>query len=243
ARLQGNRAAVNAIEQLLRFVLEADLAALERIDQQLHGFPVVANQEVPGEVDTVQRQPEAPADLEVEQAERERHAGATIEDVVQERVARVVVCFRIAAEPFLLEQYTTHFLQHDERRGLVVEAITHALGQHVDAREVRLWQELRVLLGRDQQCCEGKVDVLVLLCDDSSEPRSWRRRRCGAHPDAAALASRSIDCRRAGSACRSRVTPWTSAVDAAFGNADSISAPPSWSMNTTLTRKPCTPVP
>src|SRR5690606_32627907 len=84
ARLQGNRAAVNAIEQLLRFVLEADLAALERIDQQLHGFPVVANQEVPGEVDTVQRQPEATADLEVEQAERERHAGATIEDVVQE---------------------------------------------------------------------------------------------------------------------------------------------------------------
>src|SRR5688572_30174575 len=87
--LQLHAATINAIEQLLRLVLETDLAILKRIDEQLDRFSIVPDQKVTRKVHALERQVQTPADLQIDDAQRDRYPELAIQHVVEERVTRI----------------------------------------------------------------------------------------------------------------------------------------------------------
>src|SRR5262245_32115185 len=114
------------------------------IDEKTKRFAFVAQQKVPGEVDAAQWQIQSPADLEKNDAECQRYPELAVENVVQKRIARIVIRFRVAAEPFLIEQQLADFVEHDWRRSLIVQPVLHLLGKKIEPVQVRLRHELRV---------------------------------------------------------------------------------------------------
>ena len=98
-------------------VLEADLAAVERIEQKVERIALVADEKGAGETHTLERQTEPPSDFENYDAQRERDAESAIEHVVQKTVSGVVVRLLVTGHlPAHVERVDERVEDHEWRR-------------------------------------------------------------------------------------------------------------------------------
>src|SRR5690606_13065279 len=109
-------------------------------------------------------------------AQRDRNPEAAVHDLVEVAVTGVVVLFRVAAETLLLAEEPREPLEHLLRRGVEVRLDAQFASELVEALDVVLDRELRILLFGDEQDCEGEVDALFAPFDQAGEEAPGRNR-------------------------------------------------------------------
>ena len=149
------------VQDLLRLLAEADPAAVERIDQELHRLARIAHQEVAREVDPLHRQLQPPSHLQQHHCQGEGNAQPTVQHIVQKRVARIVIVVAVAAQLPDHEEVPDHLGEHHGRRALRAEPVPRLLGEHVEAHQVAVDRELGVLLRGNQKRGPREVELLL----------------------------------------------------------------------------------
>lgn len=152
------RPAQDAGDQLLAAFGREDRAAVERIEEDPALSRLEADDEVRGEPDAVNGQPQAPADLDQDEGEGDRDAEAPVQDVVEKAVPRVVVLLRVPPEPLLLEQELAEAVKAAER---VVLPDAGLQRQPVEPLQI-LWDvQVRILGLGDQERRPRQIELGV----------------------------------------------------------------------------------